>query len=31
MWLDYNKGEVVVGEPKDHPEYPVGVSGWVEK
>ena len=31
MWLDYDKGEVVVGEPKDHPEYPVGVSGWVEK
>ena len=31
MWLDYDKGEVVIGEPKDHPEYPVGVSGWVEK
>jgi hypothetical protein len=31
MWLDYDKGEVVVGEPKNHPEYPVDITSWKKK
>ena len=31
MWLDYDTGEVVVGEPENHPEYPVDVASWKKK